>query len=421
MFGNSHTFAPIVSLSIAVLNIASDDTTAGHCKVVCLIQSSKFLEALQVIEKYKLHGLVFEKAYCEYRLNDSAKALKTIDSANLPSPLPSKVKELRAQVLYRLERYEDCFDAYRDIIKNTDDDYEEERTTNLSAVVANLAVEGSVRFSFVFSHWLILRWKDSRIFGLIVVVVAFQCIQTKDVPKLNEDTYELCYNSACAALGKSAYADAEKKLRNSERMCREALDEEDDVEGEVAIIKVQLAYCLQQQGRIKEATAIYSDMLKTKSDDVALTAVASNNMVAINKSQNVFDSKKKIRAAMADACEHKLTARQKKTIALNNCLLTLYTNQDDQVHQLIGKLIQSYPDIEFNGLLIKVSQLAKGKKFKEAIELLEKYGNSNPTDLLATKFAIVQLLLMSVSCCDICHNLSPHISRNIFQNLNIPS
>lgn len=47
-------------------------------------------------------------------------------------------------MLYRLEQFEDCFDAYRDIIKNTDDDYEEERTTNLSAVVANLSIEGSV-------------------------------------------------------------------------------------------------------------------------------------------------------------------------------------------------------------------------------------------------------------------------------------
>lgn len=119
--------------------------------------------------------------------------------------------------------------------------------------------------------------------------------------------------------------------------------------------------------------------------------------MAINKDQNVFDSKKKIRAAMAEACEHKLTTRQKKTIALNNCLLTLYTNQDDQCHQLVGKLIQSYPDAEFKGLLIRVTQMAKDKKFKEAIDLLEKYSKNNRNDALASKFAIVQLLLMSVS------------------------
>lgn len=111
---------------------------------MCLIQTSKFTEAIQFIERYKLNALVFEKAYCEYRLNSPEKALHTIDTANV-NPLPPKLKELRAQVLYRLERFEDCFDVYRDIIKNTDDDYEDERTTNLSAVVANLAFEGSVR------------------------------------------------------------------------------------------------------------------------------------------------------------------------------------------------------------------------------------------------------------------------------------
>lgn len=108
-----------------------------------MIQTSKFQEGLQFIEKNKLSYLVFEKAYCEYRLNLPEVALKTIDDAAI-NPLPANLKELRAQVLYRMERFEDCFDAYRDIIKNTDDEYEDERATNLSAVAANLAIEGSV-------------------------------------------------------------------------------------------------------------------------------------------------------------------------------------------------------------------------------------------------------------------------------------
>lgn len=114
--------------------------------MVCLIQTSKFQEAVQFIERNKLNDLVFEKAYCEYRLNLPEKSLKTIDALNVPvSQLSEKLKELRAQVLYRLERFEECFDVYRDIIKNSaDDDYDDERTTNLSAVVANLAIEGTV-------------------------------------------------------------------------------------------------------------------------------------------------------------------------------------------------------------------------------------------------------------------------------------
>ena len=39
------------------------------------------------------------------------------------------------------------------------------------------------------------------------------------------------------------------------------------------------------QGREKEAQAIYNMVLKTKPSDIALVAVASNNLMAINKDQ----------------------------------------------------------------------------------------------------------------------------------------
>lgn len=64
-----------------------------------------------------------------------------IESVQNPS---LKIKELKAQILYRLEKYEECFAVYKDIIKNSHDDYEEERETNLAAVLGNLAMENSV-------------------------------------------------------------------------------------------------------------------------------------------------------------------------------------------------------------------------------------------------------------------------------------
>jgi signal recognition particle subunit SRP72 len=45
---------------------------------------------------------VFEKAYCQYRLNQPHDALKTLNAA---TSLSLKLKELKAQILYRLERY----------------------------------------------------------------------------------------------------------------------------------------------------------------------------------------------------------------------------------------------------------------------------------------------------------------------------
>lgn len=77
-----------------------------------------------------------------YRLNQVPEALKVVDSVPNPS---MKLKELKAQILYRLEKYEDCFSVYRDIIKNSNDEYEDEREANLAAVVVNLTIEDSVR------------------------------------------------------------------------------------------------------------------------------------------------------------------------------------------------------------------------------------------------------------------------------------
>lgn len=154
-----YLFSPILitrylNIKCLVLAAKPDEFPAAHCKVVCLIQVSKFKDAVQFIEQRKLIQLVFEKSYCEYRLNQPRKALETIDGSGI-SPLSPSLKELRAQVLYRLEQYDECFDAYKDIIKNTHDDYEDERVSNLSAVAASLAIEGSVSKFIIIRHYII--------------------------------------------------------------------------------------------------------------------------------------------------------------------------------------------------------------------------------------------------------------------------
>ena len=70
--------------------------------------------------------------------------------------------------------------------------------------------------------------------------------------------------------------------------------------------------------------------------------MASNNLVTLNKDQNIFDSKKKIKAATADGMEHKLTSVHRAAIARNNALLAMYTNQVDLCKTLINDLAGSF-------------------------------------------------------------------------------
>lgn len=128
-------------------------------------------------------------------------------------------------------------------------------------------------------------------------------------------------------------------------MCKEGLEEdgvsEEEIENELGVIRVQLGYCLQLQGREKEAQALYTAALKTKPDDIALVAVASNNLVCLNKDQNVFDSKKRMKSATHESLEHKLTSKQRRNIAYNQCLLAFYTDQVSPLYNTIYSLLHS--------------------------------------------------------------------------------
>ena len=165
--------------------------------------------------------------------------------------------------------------VYRDIIKNTshdDDDFEVERMTNMAAVMVHLSAADSGE-------------------------------NQQELPEMSGDeSYEFTYNKACCLLANGEFQRAEEILRDAEKTCLDYLKEEfkeeeldqEEVDQETGIIRAQRAYAIQKQGipgREKEAQSIYNSVLKSKPSDIGLVAVASNNLIAINKDQNIFDSR----------------------------------------------------------------------------------------------------------------------------------
>ncbi|XP_009875511.1 PREDICTED: signal recognition particle subunit SRP72, partial [Apaloderma vittatum] len=356
------------------LQISKDDVTALQCKVVCLIQNGNFKEALAVINTHTKvltsDVIAFEKAYCEYRLNRIENALKTIQSA---SQQTDKLKELYGQVLYRLERYDDCLAAYRDLIRNSQDEYEEERKTNLSAVVAAQST-----------------WEK---------------VMPEDLG-LREATYELCYNSACALIGQGKLNEAMKKLQKAEELCRQSLSEdsdvtEEDIEAELAIIHGQMAYIMQLQGRTEDALQLYNQIIKLKPTDVGLLAVIANNIITINKDQNVFDSKKKVKLTNAEGVEHKLSKKQLQAIEFNKALLAMYTNQADQCRKLSASLQSQSPE-HLLPVLIQAAQLCREKQHAKAVGLLQEFADQHPANAAEIKLTMAQLKIAQGSVTKAC-------------------
>ncbi|KAM6206525.1 signal recognition particle subunit SRP72 [Sarcoramphus papa] len=372
--GQNGDFARALKSVNKILQISKDDVTALQCKVVCLIQNGNFKEALGVINTHTKvltsDIIAFEKAYCEYRLNRIENALKTIQSA---SQQTDKLKELYGQVLYRLERYDDCLAAYRDLIRNSQDEYEEERKTNLSAVVAAQST-----------------WEK---------------VMPEDLG-LREATYELCYNSACALIGQGKLNEAMKKLQKAEELCRQSLSEdsdvtEEDTEAELAIIHGQMAYIMQLQGRTEDALQLYNQIIKLKPTDVGLLAVIANNIITINKDQNVFDSKKKVKLTNAEGVEHKLSKKQLQAIEFNKALLAMYTNQADQCRKLSASLQSQSPE-HLLPVLIQAAQLCREKQHAKAIGLLQDFADQHPASAAEIKLTMAQLKIAQGSVTKAC-------------------
>ena len=335
-----------VQICNKILNCDPTDSTAFHCKIVALIQAGKFDDCLKQLNNSKFElDLKFEAAYCHYRLNDPHTALKILDS--IPSP-QVKHNELRAQVLYRLEQFEKCFSVYRDIIRSSDDKYETERKTNLSAVTAQLGDE-------------------------------------KKIITDETDTFEQRYNAGCNYASVGEWDKAEKCLLKAEQVARQFLEEdeagEEEIEEETGIIKVQLGYVMQRQGREKEAQTIYNQVLRSKPADIGLVAVASNNLIAVNKDQNIFDSKKRIKAATVEGLEQKLTTAQRAAIARNNALLAMFTAQVEICRELVAAL---NPASLHDKELIMAGALSKAGRHEEAVQVLAPGVAADPVILLTS-------------------------------------
>lgn len=95
----------------------------------------------------------------------------------------------------------------------------------------------------------------------------------------------------------------------------------------ISFFRVQGAYCLQKLGYEKEAQSEYTEVLKYKPKDIGSLAIASNNLVVLNREHNVFDSKKKLKSTLSDELTLKLNTWQFKKITLNHCRFALITNQ----------------------------------------------------------------------------------------------
>ncbi|ORX75299.1 hypothetical protein BCR32DRAFT_296982 [Anaeromyces robustus] len=344
-----------------ILKLIPNDADALKAKVITHIHLGEYQKAIDAIVKAdKPSSLLFELSYSYYRSNQLDEALEQISNLlednSIDEDLRNQCLQLKAQILYRMEKHYDALQIYQDILKNTDeeDPYYEEILSNYYAVKAAFKIYDN------------------------------NTIIEDNVKENNTDTYELAYNSACILIAEEKYDEAEKLLETAKSICREALLEEDyaevEIEEELSIIIVQLAYVKQLKGNTKQANDLYQSVLKLKSADDVVTAIALNNVIAIRKENELLDSSKKYRTVSSPALDTKLTLAQKKTIEINGVLLSLYMNKYNAAIEQAEILMKKYPEEEIL-VLIKPAILYRQKKTNEALKELENQFNENKSSL----------------------------------------
>ncbi|RHZ81438.1 hypothetical protein Glove_120g197 [Diversispora epigaea] len=353
-----------------ILQLNPTDNDSLYCKVITYVRLEKYQNALDLINKKFSNEdqLIFEKAYCLYRLNRLKEVTELLSKYHSKGNHDFGTRHLEAQVSYKLEEYDNALKVYYGLIQESNkNDDNNNILTNFNAV------------------------KAAALFSGNNINISKNYAVTDSL-----STYELVYNAACVLIGQKDLNKAEKLLLSAIKICKKSLSEEDyseqEVEQELSTINVQLAYVYQLQGRISEAIEIYQSVLKLKSTDITVSAIASNNLVAANKDTELFDSARKIKVARSNVLETKLFRFQRRTIASNEALLLLYMHKYSTCQEAVRKLLQIYPEND-DLYLILASTSYHQKKPTKTIQDLQEFVKSNSLSL-SINFALIQLQIL---------------------------
>eukprot|EP00164_Ancoracysta_twista_P005066 GFYU01006896.1.p1 GENE.GFYU01006896.1~~GFYU01006896.1.p1 ORF type:complete len:642 (+),score=248.21 GFYU01006896.1:58-1983(+) len=358
-------FDTAVNYCDKILAIEPTEFEALHCKVLALVHSSKYDVALKVFDANPelKEKLASEYSYCLYRTG-SFEALKRVTSAHKSRDAPLGLRYLTAQAAYRLGDYEGATDLYRDIM--------DAESTDAHDLKANYSA------------------------ALIASGNAAEALQelTKDQTALKE-TFELSFNAACALLAAGNMKAAKKQIDTAMKICKESLSADDvpaeEIEDELAIMRVQLAYIEQLEGKTETAMEAYNTVIKSKPSDQTVAAVAANNLIGLKKDKDLFDSFKKMKAVSGEV-EQKLLTTQQKVISENRALLLLHMGKLEQCREVLHTLRDQYPDSEMP-CLISAALHAKQKKFAKCEDVLKSYIAKHSDSCLRTQLTLAQIQL----------------------------
>ncbi|KAL7753274.1 Signal recognition particle subunit SRP72 [Sorochytrium milnesiophthora] len=285
----------------ALCDKLATEQTAQMIKAVALIRSENHKDALQCIEQSNATTqLAFERAYCLYRLNRPQESLAALDAGEDQSS--KKMLMLKGQILYRLERYQDCLDVYNQLLDVVGEDDEE-----FGDVLINIQAAQA-------QHALVSK--------------SHRAADAKATPKAAEvgNSYEALYNHACCLIAQERPDAAVVVLERARKQCADqfsAPEDKYDLEREMFPILTQLAYAHHALGQFDAAYEHYQTVLRLQGEHaLSFKSHTTKPKAAQQQQQRKADSGSKGTKAKT----HKHHGDVTRVIALNNLISLVLTD-----------------------------------------------------------------------------------------------
>ena len=174
--------------------------------------------------------------------------------------------------------------------------------------------------------------------------------------------------------------------------------DEDEVEAELGILRLEGGYLKQLLGQHEAANQMYLSCIKSNPDDITQVAMASNNILVLNRDRDVFDSKKRVKA-LSDSSLAKLTNAQRHLVHFNLALFALALGQTAQARELIGRLQQGEGQGGGLAALAEVALLCRQGQHSQGVELLSRFVQEQP-------IAAGPLVVLTLAQLQLAHNSS---------------
>ena len=280
-------------------------------------------------------ALAFFRSYALYKLDKLDAALAALSEAGERAPAES-ASHLRAQILFRLARFDDCTGLYTSLLRELEKDAAD--AADVGDVRLNLAASmlGAGR-----SHELLA---DAAFRDVVKPLTLGHSLD-------GATNYEMMYNVACAFADAGQPGPAMRGLAAALACGEAALRDEGEsperIGEDMAIVRAQAGFLLQCSHFDEAALAIYAQVQACRPADASVSAAVTSNLAQLSSGRGLLEVYKRLRSAGSGAS--RFLARQTMALLFNRALLSYRVRRVDEADAAIADLRAALAAAEAKG------------------------------------------------------------------------